>query len=133
MAESRQAVGLQGAGPNAKHAAPPRLPPGRGKATHMQFAACLPNPCDTAAQLDDDSMFAYWGMCTLGPLGPCVSELGDNSSSGLSSVCLVLVAVGHCPLQAAPAPIRLCRSSRPACARGQEQGLAMPASFCFWC
>ena len=67
VAASKQAVGLQGAGPNAKHASPPLLPPGLGKSTHMQFATCLPNPFDTAAQLDDDSLFACRGMCTLGP------------------------------------------------------------------
>ena len=67
VAASKQAVGLQGAGPNAKHASPPLLPPGLGKNAHMQFATCLPNPFDTAAQLDDDSLFACRGMCILGP------------------------------------------------------------------
>ena len=67
VAASKQAVGLQGAGPNAKHSAPPLLPPGLGKSAHMKFSSCLPSPFDTAAELDDDSTFACRGMCTLGP------------------------------------------------------------------
>ena len=67
VAEARQAVGVQAAGPNAKFATAPLLPPGLSKSAHMQFASCLSSPFDATVQLDDDSTFVCRGMCTLGP------------------------------------------------------------------